>query len=799
MRIPLSWLKEYIDIERSPEEIAKILTLAGLEVDAIEKVGPTCQGVVIAKVLESQKHPEADSLTIAKVTDGEQIFQIVCGAPNCRAGMKTALARVDAVLADETGKAFKIKKAKLRGVESFGMLCSAKELGVPGDADGIIEFAETFKEGTDVAALYADTVFEISLTPNLGHCNSVIGVVRELAAATGRPYRLPGIQIHEDFKHLAASAISVKVENSEGCPRYGCRVIRDVTICPSPDWLKQRLEASGIRPINNVVDATNYVMHELGNPLHAFDADKLDGHQIVVKNALKGEIFKTLDDKERILDDGDVVICDASKSVALAGIMGGGNSEVADTTKNIVIEAASFSPKAIRKTSKRLGLSSDASKRFERGSDPNVIPLALERVAMIIQQTGGGTIMNGFVDVAARDFPKKRICCRLDRINTVLGTQLSAGEVESILGRLDFVSSVDSDNVFTVDVPTYRNDLNEEIDLVEEVARVYGYNNITKSDFKYQSSLIPSNPMFLFEREMRARILREGLQEFLTCDLIGPSVLDIIKDHEMPESSWVRVVNPTSVEQSILRTSLLPGLLNVVKYNWDHQNQDVLGFEIGRIHFKDQEKYFEQSVLAVVMSGKSRPHHWDEKPKDVDFFDLKGIVENLLRELNVKNVSFKASSLAALHPGRQAAIYAGDLKIGTLGEVHPAVQRRLDVPQRIFFAEMNLHDLLQKRTPNEKVKPLPIFPGSERDWTLTLKEDVSADDVFKAIDGISSKYLENVSLVDIYRSDKLGNGLKNVTFRFYYRDTEKTMSQEKVDAEHARIVQGVSKAYNITS
>lgn len=797
MHIPLSWLKESIDIDLSPEEIANLLTLAGLEVDGIKKVSLSATGVVVAKIIESEKHPEADQLSIAKVTDGKEVYQVVCGAPNCRAGIKVALAKIDATLIDD-GKSFKIKKAKLRGVESFGMLCSAKELGISEESDGILELGEDLVEGTDLSCLYEDIIFEISLTPNLGHCSSVLGIARELSAATNIPLKPIKIEVHEDEKRLASSLIEVKVSNTTDCPKYACRVMTDVTVGNSPDWLKKRLAACGIRSINNIVDVTNYVMLELGHPLHAFDKDRL-GSQIIVKNPNKGETFVTLDGKTRILEDSDIVISSANEALALAGIMGGQNSEVHDATKNIVLEAACFSPSSIRKTSKRLGMSTDASKKFERGCDPNILTKCLDRAAMLIQQTAGGSILKGVIDAGLKDFPKKTINCRLKRINTVLGTHLKKVEVADIFKRLEFVTQIVDDETFSVQVPTYRNDLKEEIDLVEEVARIYGFGNIVVEGVRYRSSEIQHDKMFLFEREIRTRILREGLQEFLTCDLIGPTLLEIvgknnyeINAHTVVDHSYVQVTNPTSIEQSILRNTVLPGLLQVVKYNIDHQNPDISGFEIGRIHFKDAGNYVEQSVLGIVMCGKSRPHHYDQKPQNVDFFDLKGVIENLLGELKVKNISFKESKILPLHPGRQTAIYSGDLLLGIIGEVHPAVQRRLDVTEKILFAEINLHNLSEVSTANETMKPLPIFPGSERDLTLTLKESVPVESVFQAVREASSKHLESLSLIDVYRSDKLGANLKNVTFRFFYRDLESTMSQEKVDKEHARIVQSVS-------
>lgn len=678
MKIPLSWLKEYIEIKQTPEQLAHILTLAGLEVDAIDEVA-------------------------------------------------------------------------------------------------------------------GDVVLEISLTPNLGHCASVIGVAREISAATQTAYHLPKIVLSEDLYSKTTQFIDVAIENNKDCPRYACRMMRDITMAPSPDWLKNRLELAGLRPVNNVVDVTNYVMLELGHPLHAFDADRLHGKQLKVKDAQKGEKFVTLDAKERTLE-GDLLICDQKGPVALAGVMGGQNSEVTEDTRNILLEAAVFSPAKIRRTSKRLSLLSDASKRFERGSDPHILSLALDRAAMLIQQVAGGKVCAGIVDVTARPFLPRHVTCRLSRLNMLLGTQLSVNEVENLLSRLELTSTWDGEDQFTVAVPSYRNDIQEEIDLIEEVARTYGYHHITKSISLYQSSKIPHSPVFMFEREMRARLMREGLQEFLTCDLIGPSAWDVIYGTHNPDPSWVKVLNPTSIEQSILRTSLLPGLLQVVKYNWDHQNHAISGFEIGRIHVKQEGQYREQSVAAIVLSGKVRHHHWAEKPHDCDFFDLKGILENVLTELRIP-ITFKQQTLPMLHPGRQAAIFVEEMEIGSFGELHPAVLRRLDVPQTILFAEINLHDVMQVLPIQEaQMQLLPIYPGSERDWTITVADAMPIDEIFKAVEKTPVSFLEKTTLQDIYRSEKLGKGLKNVTLRFFYRDPNKTIAQETVDSEHMHVIENVSKS-----
>jgi phenylalanyl-tRNA synthetase beta chain len=790
MKIPLSWLKEYIDCHLPPAQIAKMLTMNGLEVDGIETVALGFQKVIVVKVIDVQKHPTANKLSIATVTDGVNSYQVVCGAPNCRPGIKTAFAMVGATLVNDQGTPYTIKSAKIRGVDSFGMLCTGKELGLSESHEVILEFADQLTEGADVAEMFADTVFDISLTPNLAHCASVMGVARELSAAMSSPVRYPEITV-EEIKEDVSSAARVQVRDSTNCPRYVCRVIKDVKVAPSPVWLEKRLSACGIRSVNNIVDITNYVLMEMGHPLHAFDLDLLDGKEIRVRSALEGERFVTLDGKEQIMKAQDLLICDKEKPVAIAGVMGGLNSEVSDNTHNILIESAYFLPTSIRKTSKQLHLQTEASKRFERGCDPNILVQAVDRAAMLIQQIAGGGVYAGVIDVAERTFPEKHITCRLSRINHVLGTHLSVSEVESVFNRLQLPHIWNGRDTFTVRAPTYRVDLQSEIDLIEDIARIYGYDNIGMSNSRFHGSTLPHAPIFLFEREVRSQLVAEGLQEFLTSDLIGPTLMEIVRDDEMPEESVIRVLNPTSIEQSILRTSLLPGLLQVVKYNWDHQNHHVSGFEIGRIHFKEGDQYKEQTVAGIVLSGKSRPHHWDQKPHDFDFFDLKGVVENVLQELRINDLSFQVNRLDTFHPGRRASVYVGSFEIGSLGEVHPTILRRLDVPQRIFFAELNLHDLFKVQEKSYKMEDIPIYPGSERDWTITLREEIPIADVFDMIDSTASPLLEKTSLLDVYRSEKLGQGLKNVTFRFMYRDTNKTVAQESVEAEHRRLTNEV--------
>lgn len=790
MKVPLSWLKEVVPFDQSPQEIADRLTLAGLEVEGIDDLTPPFEKVVVGKVLSTEPHPEAEKLCVATVTDGTETFQVVCGAPNCRADLITAFAQVGARLTAPDGKVTKIKKGKLRGVESQGMLCSESELGISDSHDGIAELPEDWELGSDIASRYSDIVLDIALTPNLGHCASILGVAREVAALLDSQVTMPEAELEEDPSTQCSGLTSVTVEDFELCPRYACRVITDIKVGPSPDWLKRKVEASGFRSINNVVDVTNFVLMELGHPLHAFDFDIVkDG--IVVRKAKAGEKLTTLDDVERQLDEDMLVIADKEKPLALAGIMGGANSEVSDSSTKILLESAVFHPINIRRSSQRLALQSEASKRFERHVDPEMALRAMDRAAALLASVCGGKVASGFIDQKEKGFLPKELKMRCSRCNALLGTQLAIGEMESILRSLDLPCKLEGDDTLVVTIPTYRHDLNIEVDLIEEVGRIYGYDKIPRSRARFCSSPLPHSPIYLFEQEARQQLLAEGLQEFITCDLIGPKVMDIVEPESVRPEDIIQVKNPTSVDQSLLRPSLLPGLLQVVKHNIDRSVKDIAGYEVGRVHLKAGDSFKEQSLAGILLSGLAQPSSWATDGRNVDFFDLKGSVENLLEGLGVENATFVKSKFKNLHPGRQASIQIDGMAVGQIGEVHPAILSQLDIEQAVFYAEIDLHDLYRQRITGKKMLALPMFPGSERDWTLTLKEEVPASEVMDAIAKAPSKLLQDASLVTVYRSEKLGPDKKNLSFNFVYRSDKKTLSQEAVEREHKRVVDTV--------
>lgn len=788
MKLPLSWLKEFIPLTQTPEEIASLLTDVGIEVEGIHKTKCQFTGVIVAEVIQTANHPDADRLKIATVNDGTEHFQVVCGASNCRVGLKTAFAKIGAELTDKDGKITKIKKGKLRGVESFGMLASADELGLEDSSDGIIELPQDTELGISISSLYNDAILDITLTPNLIHCASVLGIARELKAQLQLPITLPQAIVQEKGSTSIENYIHVEIEEESLCPRYMCRLIKNVKVGPSPKWLKDKLEAAGFRSINNVVDITNFCLMEYGHPLHAFDYTKIHAAKLQVHKAIEGSTIVTLDGIERKLNQDMLIISNRHQPLAIAGVMGGKNAEVNLQTQDVLLEAAFFNPQSIRKTSKTLALSTEASKHFERGIDPNQIPLSLERASALLQEIAHGQVVPGVVDIKKRDFPPKTITLRIERINKLLGTHLSYSEVALILEKLDCHITFEGQEVLHVLVPTYRGDLLAEIDLVEEVARIYGYNHIKTNNLSFKASLIPHAPAFLFERQVRDSLVRLSLQEFLTCDLISPTLSNLLKSDKVTEETIISVLNPTSIEQSVLRLSLLPGLLQVVKNNQDHFIHHIHGFEVGRVHFRHEGQLKEHTNAAIILCGKSAPSGWQSTNEEVDFYTLKGKIESFLESLYFMSPQFRPSSLNCLHPKRQAALFIEDKMIGSMGEVHPSILRELGITKRVLFAEIDLHDLFKAQKKEMVMQPLATYPSITRDWTFEARKPFTLQTIFDFIETLSSPILESTSLKSIYKNPEQKDLVKNMTLHFVYRSSLKTLSIEEVDQEHQRLL-----------
>lgn len=788
MKVPLSLLKEYIDLSIPSSQIADVLTSAGIEVDGIDLVGSSFSGVVVAEVRSSSRHPTADRLSVAQVFDGQEEFQVVCGAPNCRAGIKVAFARVGAKLMGSDGKEFAIKKAKLRDVESFGMLCSSDELQLGESGGKIMELGESAPLGTDLKVLYSDEIFSLSLTPNLGHCLSILGIARELSAHLDLPLR------KRDFSFAGTGSekgCKVEVIDRKQCNRYAFKIVRNVQVGASPDWLKKKIEACGLRSINNVVDVGNLVMIELGQPLHLFDCDLIAGKKLLVTSHTDYTHLTTLDGQERLIPPEALLICDEEKPLAFAGLMGGLSSAVTENTKNILIESANFSPTSIRKTSRVLQLKTDASSRFEKGVDIAIVPDALAYAAELLTLVAKGDSSMGIEDLQIHPMKRKKIDLRTQRVNQLLGVQLAASEIGSLLTRLQMKILEESPAHLVIEVPSFRLDIQEEIDLVEEVARVYGYQQIPHRAPRQIVSALLHSPLYEMESLARRYLQCQGLQEWMTCDLISPRQSELSLMHGMTEKNKIAVLHSASLDQSVLRTTLLPGLVQVAKYNIDRGCADLAGFEVGRIHFAEGNDYLEPTVAGFLLSGKSTPYHFDPKPREVDFFDLKGIVESFLSNFSFSHPRFEISHFAQFHPGRQAKLLIGDVFIGVLGEIHPSYLEGEGIDKRALFAQINLNELLALYKPNESIVPIVPFPGSERDWTLTVPIELPLSVLLDAVKKAESCRLEKFFLLDLYKSSQIGEDKKNVTLRFLYRDKEKTLSFEEVEKEHAHVMGSV--------
>jgi len=787
MKVPLSWIKQFLPLTQTASEIALHLTNLGIEVEEIKGDQATFSGVVVGKVLFAEKHPNADRLRVARVTDGTEEYQVVCGAPNCREGIIVAFAKENAELTDADGKKWKIKKSKIRDIESFGMLCSAKELQLSEESDGIIELPLETSLGIDLAATVLDPVFDLSFTPNLGHCQSILGLARELAASFNLELQMPRAkpEINSDGK------MSVEIENPELCPRFTCQIIKDIKVGPSPAWMQNRLIQCGLRPINNVVDTSNYVMLELGHPLHIFDLDQIAGSKMIIKPAESPLKFETLDHQTRDIPPGTLLVCDQEKPLALAGIMGGLGSAATDQTKNILIEAAVFAPGSIRKSSRLLGLKTDASSRFDRGVDEKVPLQALARTTELIQELAGGTI-HAPADHYPHPAKQKIIFLRPIRVEELLGFLLSTGEMIDLLKRLEMSVTQEKEGL-QVTIPSYRNDINIEVDLIEEIARLYGYNHIPRTRPVYSAGSLSDSPLFTLEEEARTLLLREGLQECITCDLISPLENELTKEKEISDSATLRVLHPRSLDQSVLRTSLLPGLIKVAQHNYNFGQTDLALFEIGKIHFKEGKEIAEPSCAAILLSGLSRHPHFDRKPNSFDFFDLKGMIENFTQHLHLKNVQFAPSNLHTLHPWRQAQIKIDGIIIGVFGELHPQLILNSNLFGRILFAELNLNDILGIKKEAVKFHPLAEYPSSTRDWTLTLSAHLPYATIAALIKSSKSRHLESFEMIDSFTSKELGPDRKNVTFRFVYRDRHQTIAYETVEEEHRQLTHSVAE------
>lgn len=635
-----------------------------------------------------------------------------------------------------------------------------------------------------------DPILTIGLTPNLGHCMSILGIARELSAIFQRPLKRKKITLVEAADR---SPLSIDIQAPQDCLHYATRLVKGVKMGPSPAWLKEKLTACGLRSINVVVDIGNLVMLECGQPLHLFDYAKLPSPQIVVRKSDGKGSMVTLDKIERTMPEGALLICSGHTPVAFAGVMGDLDTGVNEQTCDVLIEAAHFTPQAVRKTSKLLQLRSDSSLRFERGIDPLGLLSALDLCAHLLAEVAGGKIAKGVIEKITHPFAAHQLSFNTQRANQLLGTHLTVREMVLLLERLEIKLLHENGPLLHVQVPSYRNDLKAEIDLVEEVGRLYGYNHIPRKIPRHVSSPITHAPLFLFEERIRTTLASLGLQEWLTCDLISPAQAKLEHEKTLGESAHIHVLHPASIDQSVLRTTLLPGLLQAVKFNLDHQNLSLAAFEVGHVHFKHNEELRSKPVAALILSGKTTPYHYETKSVETDFFALKGYVENLLLSLGIAHPEFVVSHFENFQPGRQALIKINGQAVGALGEVHPGHLRDVGIDQRVYFASCSLDDLMALQKTDLQMKPFSPYPGSERDWTVSLKANVPIGTVLDLIQTIRPASLQDAFLLDLYTSEKLGKDRKNVTFRFFYQESKKTIEYAEVEKAHQQLISALEE------
>ena len=768
------------------------LTMIGQEVEKIEVLGENLENVVTAQIIEKEMHPDSDHLTICKVDNGKEILQIVCGAPNHKAGDKVALAQVGAKLAPD----FVIKKGKIRGVESNGMLCSEEELNIGKDSDGIMILPEDTPVGVPMKEYLGinDTVFELEITPNRPDCLSHIGIARELGAYYSKEVKYPSFAINSESSEKTADNISVEIEDSNLAKRYVARIIKNVTVKESPKWLKERVESIGIRSINNIVDASNFIMMELNQPNHTFDLDKIEGGKIVVRAGHENEKLVTLDEQERELNSDDIVISDGVKAVALGGVMGGQNSEITENTKNILLEVANFNSQNVRKTSRRLTLFSESSYRFERRVDEENAINVINRLANIIQEVAGGEILEGVVDNYPVPYKKKTATLNFERLNRFVGKNIPRETVIGILTRLE-IEVVDNGETLTLTAPTYRDDLENEQDYFEEVIRMYGFDNIENILPKLDISEKPVIDTTKLSTQVKLIAANAGLKEVINYSFVPKDAMEKIKYTSVERENLIDLLRPITEDFVTLRPTLLYSLLKNAKENMNRNATNIRFFEVSRTFVKAEELAKEEVKLGIILAGENNKTLWNPKPVPYDFYDLKGIVEEIFTQLKFNNYTIKRSEQSQYHPGRSVDVFVGRELIGSFGEIHPDVLENFDLGKTsVLVGEFNI-DLIQKYI-GKKIKYQGIvkYPSVPRDFAFVMREDILVGDVLKTIQKVDKK-IEKVELFDIYQGAGVLPGMKSVAISVILRDKNKTLEEKEIVDISNKIVAKVEKDY----
>ncbi|MGI6609229.1 MAG: phenylalanine--tRNA ligase subunit beta [Limnochordia bacterium] len=791
MLVLLSWLQEYVDVPWPAQELADRITDAGQKVESIRRFGADVSGVVVGLIEAVDPHPATERLSICKVDVGNRRITLVSGAPNLAVGMRVPVALPGARVA---GREEPISVVEFHGVESYGMLCAEDELGISDDHSGIMVLPDESAVGSDLAALLqlGDAVIEFEIYPNRPDCLSVVGLAREVAALTEGPLRVPVPQVVESGEP-ATALTRVTVEDTDLCQRYCARVIRGVRVGPSPLWMQQRLRAAGVRPINNVVDITNYVMLETGQPLHAFNLALLKGQQIIVRRAKAGETLVTLDGHRRQLDPEMLVIADAEQAVAIAGVMGGENSEVGPETTDLLLESATFNAVTVRKTSRKLGLRSEASGRFEKGLDPHLPPIAANRAAELFCRLCGGAVAPGLIDVCESLEGPRIVALRPQRVNQILGTKMTASQMIHCLRRLGFELEEDTRHVLHVSIPSFRRDIEREVDLIEEIARIHGYDAVPATLPQETASAGSQQREMLLLDRVREACIAAGLHETITYGFMSPRHFDMLRlAPDDARRQAIPVLNPLSEEQSVMRTTLMPNLMDALSRNAARQNGVVHLFEIGSIFLSRQwpvsSQPEERRTLGIAMMGRPAGA-WGRC--EVDFFTLKGILAVVAKALAI-DLSVRVGDQAALHPGRTGEIVWNSQTVGFLGEVHPLVQEAYDLPEQAFVLELDLDAVLAAGGGMPQLTPLPRYPAILRDLALLVPVELPAERVVQIIRNEAGSNLGDVELFDIYQGKQIPEGHRSLAYSLSFRAPDRTLTDEEISAVVERIEQALA-------
>lgn len=785
MLISLKWLRSLVSCDAAPDEIAHRLTMAGLEVEAIEPFRFGLERVVVGSIQSIKQHPAVEHLQVCKVQGSGGSLDVVCGASNVVAGQMVPLALDGACLADGA----KISSADIHGVFSQGMLCSEKELGLGEDASGIMVLDSNLSPGTPLAEALEldDDVLDIGITPNRADCLSLVGIAREVAALFGLPWSLPPISLKETGPPVE-TLTSVSIEDPDLCPRYAARVVQNVTIKTSPLWLRQRLEAQSIRAINNIVDVTNYVMLELGQPLHAFDYHRLDGNRIVVRRARPNETFVTLDGQKHQLQRNMLLICDASHGVALAGIMGGLDSEITPDTNTVLIESAHFQPIGTRRTAKALGMSTESSYRFERRVDPEGVLTALDRAAQLMAELGDGELAAGYIDVYPVPFRQESIQLHGSKTNRFLGTDFTREEICKYLESIQLKVRTAEEDLLVVDPPSFRADLSREVDLMEEVARLAGYDRIPSASPMARLAAAKPAQDQVIRQQTKQLLAAHGFCEIISYSFISPQAVELLRlEEDDRRRRLLPLRNPLSEEQAVMRTSLVPGMLETAVRNQRQNNFNLRFVEISKVFFSrgDEELPEERFNLCGLLSGTRRPAGWNEPAQSVDFFDIKGALEALLLDLGVADIRWANTDLAPyLKPDAAARVLLADTCLGDLGEVHPRVLEDFDLKGPIYVFDIDFDLLVEKTVSLKKFKPLPRFPAVNRDLAIVVSGSVAAQDLLDYLEQHRPQYAESITLFDQYQGKQIEKDSMSLAFRITYRSGERSLTDLEVNKIH---------------